>query len=477
MATTLQGADLLLINRGTQTYKGTMTLVAEFVKEEISGGSDLVLNTLADVDTGTDGPIVADDGKFLLCNATGIYTPVEFQSSVEGLIQNWILNNPIPGGGAASAVFDQSADVVGLLDVDQSVKSYAKTFLLGQDYAGASPQESKFKAVDFTTEVETVITNYFGTSGPGTLVEELNDLTDVNYTGGIEEGDILVWVPDGNDDGSDGAFQEANLVELVEGIVTDPSFPEVSPESLPVAEYIADVSKLPEGLGIIGVAKRAGTPNDPQILTLTNGVLDYDAPSIPDVFHFQGNFEYDDLEKTAIDDGGSGPSAPEYPASSTLGDIWVALVKDGTDYPGSTLSGNSPDPDEHTTIQWLDYDGDKIDVQNGTLVVCVTAGIGPAARWATMGRLDYTPVDPNLQIVLNEGNTATGKDILLTNGSVGLTVGSFTTTQGNVTTDKGDITTAEGDIKTTTGDIAIGARGVVAAGAGDVLSVPNIDFD
>ena len=76
---TLQNTDLLLLNRGNVTYKGTMAQVSEYVQDQITGGSALVLDSLGDVITGNDGPTQDNLGKFLLGGSTGHFVPVSFR--------------------------------------------------------------------------------------------------------------------------------------------------------------------------------------------------------------------------------------------------------------------------------------------------------------------------------------------------------------------------------------------------------------
>lgn len=462
---TLNGGDLVLLNRGDVTYKGTMTLVAEFVTEVITGGGSLVLDSLGDVSTGRTGPNALDAGKFLLADGTGLYKPLAFADEVEDVIEVYLNNNPTT---AQINVFGDG-DIRGLGDVDQASKSYVNTFLLGQQKSDGSGTDT-FKAVDFTDQVNTTITNYFGTGGPGDgkLVEELNDLSDVNYAAGISDGEILVY------DGANSVFVEAELKGLVETILQLNLNVDINPSNLPIADY-HDPLDASGSLGIISVAK-AVNPAD-QILKLNNGVLDIDLPAstIPDVFVFKGNFQYDADGNSVVDNGTSTGSTA--PPAAVIGDIYVALVKTPGD-PGDSLTGGVPDKADSIDLNtWQDFNNRPLDVRHGSLVVCVvngTEGEFGGTRWATLGELDYTPADQNLQMVLDEGNSATGKDILLNNGSVVLTTGNFTTTAGNISTDKGSVTTAEGDIITTIGDIIIGTKS--GSTTGSVLSVPNIDF-
>ena len=494
---TLQNTDLLLLNRSDVTYKGTMSQVSELVLENLFDGTSslrLVLNTLDDVNTGGNGPLPLDQGKFLLCGSDGIYTPINFRTAVDAEITLFLEQNGIEGDNKPASIFPIGDGSISneLLDVDQNTPDpadrFAKTFLLGQNYALGSGADN-FRAVDFDQAVIDVVLPIIS----GESVEKLNDLIDVDYSGGIQPGDILVY------SNVNARFVEASLRDSVIDIINGNSDNiTIEAGSLPKAEYYDASAGVPDAaygaMGIAAVKKHDGTDEDPQVLTIeqfatTNGlvsVLDVDLPTIPDLFQYVAPVYFNETGNAFSDEGGTTPYAA--PADAKKGDVFVTLPT------VNTATGVDPTDDsiKRELLGWesaqLD-DGTGVDVSKGSLVVCTLAGnetstggrSGP--QFAVMGELDYNPADPDLQSVLDAGNTAGGKNIELTNGSVLLTSGSFGTTVGNITTALGQIATSKGNLLTVDGDVIIGVKGEKnEADSSDpdfnsnVLSVPGIDF-
>ena len=489
---TLQNTDLLLLNRGNVTYKGTAAQVSDLVIENIldaTNPSNLVLNALGDVNTNGNGPNPDDQGKFLLAGGDGVYMPLDFRSAVDIEIIRYLSQNPITGGGAAR-IFSEGPQT-GLLDVNQVTPAfedrYKKTFLLGQNYALGNGQE-EFQAVDFDQSVLDVVLPIVDAEVP----KVLNDLNDVDYSSGIQPGDILIYST------TNARFVEAPLRDsVIEIINQNGGNINIGGGSLPKANYYDETSGIETAytaMGIAAVKKHDGTDLDPQVLQIeqfatSNGtvsVLDVNIPNIPDVFQYIGPVYFNRAGDAFKDEGGTTPYAA--PSTALKGDIFAALPT------SNTATGDDPvDPtSKRELLGWesasLD-DGTGVDVSKGSLIVCTLAGNetsnggrqGP--QFAVMGELDYDPAEPDLQSVLDADNRAVGKNIELTNGNVVLVSGSFTTTIGNITTGLGQIKTTRGDIITDDGDLIIGVKGETNEPNptdpdfnSNVLSVPGIDF-
>lgn len=474
---TLQNTDLLLLNRGNVTYKGTMAQVSEIVEQNLTSNNTLFLNSLGDVNTGVNGLTSAMQGKFLLADPAGMFIPISFRTAVDAEIELFLAQNPSAGSGVTS-IFGAAGTT--LTDVVQTgyaneTEKYAKTILLGQEYA-LGTGDLAFKAVDFDTEVEGVITNFFNPNSPEyggvEIPKRLNDLLDVNYTASIQRDDYLKFT---------GAnWIEASLrTDVIDIITKDPTFPGIPAENLPKAKLwdITDTDNngvlvpVTDALGVVAVARKAD-----QILTVTaEGVLDIEL-NIPDTFTYVGNVYFDGAGAPYKDELAA--AGMPVPADVQVGDVFVAL-------PTNRGASNPLDPTDPTIKRELNGWKSAADptagvkVESGSLVVCSQAADSVAstpALFVEMGVVDNEIVAQNLQSVLDEGNTATDKNIELTRGNVSLTVGSFSTTQGMISTIKGNLLTVDGDV-------IIGAKGDENKADptdtdfdSNVLSVPGIDF-
>ncbi len=92
----VQSTDLLLLNRGGTTFKGTALQLSDYIIEDIQDvNSDrkLFLGNLGDVNTGGIGINPNNAGHFLLADGTGEFSNVPFKASVDIIIGDYLINN------------------------------------------------------------------------------------------------------------------------------------------------------------------------------------------------------------------------------------------------------------------------------------------------------------------------------------------------------------------------------------------------
>ena len=478
----LNQSDLFIINRAadSKTYKVTTDEVAGYVVNILQGGTGggpgLILNSLNDV-TAADATGVHAQGTFIMnnTNAPGNMVVTNFADEVDLVIEAYLLANPPAATlGSVFDLPDVTGTALGTTPETYDDDDYTNTILLGQQNALGSGT-NEFKPTEFNALVNNII-NGGDPSNPSDPYVKLatTDLTDVFSGNSYAKDEVLIW----SVTGSDTDFRAKSIVNIVTNILNgkDPDGNvdnsiniDINPSFLPVGQY----DDQTDPLGVVAVAKHAGTDADPQVLTVVNGVLDVNIPEIPDAFKYEGNVYFNEAGSPFKEEGGTTP----FPSGATVppverGMIYVALVTDG--------SGNDPtDPStKRPLIGWKSYNGTgDVAVENGSLVVCTASAIdtGAAAEFAEMGVIDYTPVEQGLQEVLTTDNSSTGIDIELSNSGVTITKGSVTTTEGDFTTAKGNVSTTEGNVSTAQGDIVIGTKGTQDPTEGS-LSVPDIDF-
>ena len=489
----LLDSDLLLLNVPTArtdapkgTYKIQVTKLSSHIIELIKDGTGslpvppdspdpnatLYLEDLGDVEGTQDagGNFISVEGAVLQANANGLYSPTT-QSLHDIFVDEF---NTSFGASVTYGLSDvESTNGAGIdLANGANLLRYNDVFLLGEG--------TSFKPESFSAKVEDILNSLnIGHSD----VEFIGDLGDVNVKDPTDAADTAPAASDGDIlifDGSTDNFELDNLDQRVvnlingggididgNGVIDVPIT--INPSSLPIAQEVDPTTATPEELaaarGIIAIDE-----ND-EHLVLTNGVLSTDI-TLPSTFDLKGTIEYTS----------DGATDPDPLADNQEGDLWVVIA--------DTADASNPVTDKTLYVDaatWIaanpeaGYTGVK--VREGSIVVCVEPGDAATARFAVFGELDYSPIDYDLQTVLNEGATATSDDAGASWTAMELTKADIILhTSGNFTTDAGNFATLEGDVTTGKGDIVIGTKGVAAvpgsADYGDsILSVPNIDFD
>lgn len=488
----LLDTDLLLLNVPTAradapkgTYKIQVTKLSshiiELIKDNGSGqpivpgepdpNATLFLQDLGDVDgtQDTNGDFISVEGAVLQANANGLYSPTT-QSLHDIFVDEF---TAAFGASVTYGLSDvESTNGAGIdLSNGANLTRYDDVFLLG---AGTS-----FKPESFSSKVEDILNNLnIGHSD----VEFIGDLGDVNVKNpgdaadtspAASDGDILIF------DGTTDNFELDNLDERVVGLINGGGIDidgngtidvpiTINPSSLPIADEVDPATATPEEItaarGIIAIDETDDN------LVLTNGVLSTDI-TLPSTFDLKGTIEYKS----------DGATDPDPLADNQEGDLWV-VIADTVNAPAVTDKTLYVDAATWTAANpEAGYTGVK--VREGSIVVCVEPGDAATARFAVFGELDYSPIDYDLQTVLNEGATATSDDPGASWTAMELTKADIKLhTSGNFTTDAGNFATLEGDVTTGKGDIVIGTKGVTATPGGadygdSILSVPNIDFD
>lgn len=416
----INSSDQLLLNQTGITYVITATQLANFVIDQIGGGSGGI--NLINLD---DTPSVAPGaGQIIIGDGSDnfIYTTLEQEIKT----------------GSGQHKLEDHTDVNGA-----PVGDYQGKFLLGKSTTNVS-------YVDFETEVNLLI------AAADTRTTHIGDLEDVNQNSPSGSGtnpvigDVLLWTAPGEYVPTK-LTGTGGLIDIEINGVPGASGPgsggiEINGKQVSIAKETAetDPTKIEDALGVVAIKAGGG-------ISLVNGVID---TAIDGGLVAKGSFEYDATSGAGdIAGTGTGHGDPNLPDKAIKGEMWVAISKNPknstdfvplTNWPGAGGAGNP-------------------NVTNGSILVSDGAG------WVTMGVMEFIPATDNLQQVTDVGATTSNTIELTTGANLELDTGKVVASGTGVVFEAEDVgaTIQLGD-----GDPNSGGTN----SSGGLLSVGNIDF-